>query len=95
MFAAWPWTGKISFADVTGSAILLCKLFRERNVEIKITAAEKEILRRGTVDFVSFSYYMSCYTAQKQAMVPMGYFLLPAPNPYLNRNGAGPSIRWV
>ena len=65
------------------------RFFRERNVEFKITAAEKEILRRGTVDFVSFSYYMShVATAQKQSDGVDGVLNLfaSAPNPYLTKS---------
>ena len=68
------------------------RFFRERNVEIKITAAEKEILRRGTVDFVSFSYYMShVATAQKQSNGVDGVLNLfaSAPNPYLTKSEWG------
>ena len=35
------------------------RFWRERNITLKITEEEKEILKEGTVDFISFSYYKS------------------------------------
>ena len=38
----------------------LCKAYLKRlNVQLKISDKDKEILKNGTVDFISFSYYFS------------------------------------
>jgi len=42
------------------------RVFKENNIEIKMEPGDKEILK-NTVDFISFSYYMSaCVTADPE-----------------------------
>ena len=68
------------------------RFFKEQNIEIKITEEEKEILKQGTVDFVSFSYYMShVASAQKQRADSEGELNLFASekNPYLENSEWG------
>lgn len=35
------------------------RIWQEHNIEIKMEEGDNEILKAGTVDFFSFSYYMS------------------------------------
>lgn len=60
------------------------RYFREHGVELDITEADREILT-NTVDFVSFSYYMSvCETADPAKKVPgKGNIMGGVPNPTL------------
>lgn len=62
------------------------RFFKEKNIKIDITDEEKEILEKGTVDFVSFSYYMShVASVKKQREVAKGELNLfeSEKNPYL------------
>jgi 6-phospho-beta-glucosidase len=60
------------------------RYFREHGIELDITEADREILA-NTVDFVSFSYYMSfCETADPAKKIPgEGNLMGGVPNPYL------------
>jgi 6-phospho-beta-glucosidase len=56
---------------------------REQGVELEITDADRELLRH-TVDFVSFSYYMSlCETADPTVKAGQGNLMGGVPNPHL------------
>lgn len=71
------------------------RFFKERNIKIDITEEEKGILKKGTVDFVSFSYYMShVASAKKQREVPEGELNLfeSEKNPYLKDSEWGWAI---
>jgi 6-phospho-beta-glucosidase len=61
----------------------LLRHLREQGVELEITDEDRETLRH-TVDFVSFSYYMSlCETADPDAKVGEGNLMGGVPNPTL------------
>lgn len=67
------------------------RFFRENNIQIQITDEERKILKENTVDFISFSYYMSiCATAdvekQKQGQ---GNLIGGVPNPTLTASEWG------
>ena len=65
------------------------RLLEELNVRLDIQPGDKEILRKGTVDFITFSYYMSsCQTAGK-AQSGAGNILGGVPNPYLKASEWG------
>jgi 6-phospho-beta-glucosidase len=66
------------------------RYFRENGIELDITDADLEILR-STVDFVSFSYYMSsCETADPSKKVAgEGNILGGVPNPTLRASDWG------
>lgn len=81
------------FADVHARGYYPCYLnryFRENGIEIKITDEEREILK-NTVDFVSFSYYVSvCATADpKKNIKGEGNLLGGVPNPFLKASEWG------
>ncbi|OTO71976.1 MULTISPECIES: glycoside hydrolase family 1 protein [unclassified Enterococcus] len=60
------------------------KFFRDRKIEIKKEAEDDEILKEGTVDFMSFSYYMSSIASHEQAgEKTAGNLLGSKKNPYL------------
>ncbi len=65
------------------------RYFKENHIELKVEKEDQEILKH-TVDFVSFSYYMSvCETADLQKKKKgEGNLLGGVPNPYL------PSSEW-
>ena len=64
------------------------RYFRENNIEIQMADGDQELLK-NTVDFVSFSYYMSvCETADPGKERGLGNILGGVPNPYL------PSSQW-
>lgn len=66
------------------------RYFRDHNIEIKFAPEDEEILK-NTVDFVSFSYYMSiCATADKAIESQGNANILPGvPNPTLKASEWG------
>lgn len=64
---------------------------REAGVELDITEEDRTLLRENTVDFVSFSYYVSiCETADRAQHVVDESNLFPGvPNPTLKASGWG------
>ncbi len=66
------------------------RYFKENNIEIKMEAGDKEILK-NTVDFISFSYYLSvCATANPEKnIMGEGNLLGGVPNPYLKASDWG------
>lgn len=65
------------------------RLFREQNIEIKMEPGDEEILS-NTVDFISFSYYMSiCESADPTKVAGKGNLMGGVPNPYLNASEWG------
>ena len=60
------------------------RIFAEKNVQLDITAEDREVLK-NTVDFISFSYYMSyCATADPEKnILSQGNILSAVKNPYL------------
>ncbi len=66
------------------------RYFKENNIEIKFEEGDKEILK-NTVDFISFSYYMSsCATAYPEKnKAGKGNLISGVPNPYLKASDWG------
>lgn len=65
------------------------RYFRENGIQIKMEAEDEEILK-NTVDFVSFSYYMSiCETADPTVEKGPGNIMGGVPNPYLKTSDWG------
>lgn len=62
--------------------------FRENNIHIDATSEDKEILKKGTCDYYTFSYYMTvCKTAHPEnAKSTSGNIMGGAKNPYLEVN---------
>lgn len=66
------------------------RLWAEHNVALDIAKEDMEILKEGTVDFYSFSYYMSnSVTTHENADKAAGNFVLGAKNPYLEYSDWG------
>lgn len=66
------------------------RYFKENNIEIKMEENDAEILK-NTVDFISFSYYMSaCSSADKNTMKEgAGNIITGVSNPYLKSSDWG------
>ena len=66
------------------------KYFRENNIKIIMEPGDEEILK-NTVDFISFSYYISsCATADpKKKKIGAGNIFSGVPNPYLEASEWG------
>ena len=66
------------------------RFFKENNIEIKMEEEDKEILK-NTVDFISFSYYMSaCATSNPEKDVKgKGNIIGGVPNPHLEASEWG------
>lgn len=65
------------------------RLFEENNIEIKTEPEDEEILK-NTVDFISFSYYMSiCETADPEKQGGQSNILMGVPNPHLKASEWG------
>ena len=67
------------------------RFWKERNITLNITEEEKEILKEGTVDFISFSYYKSdCSSADAAKDLGNGTnFGLPNPELKMTEWGWG------
>ncbi|MGG5341918.1 glycoside hydrolase family 1 protein [Enterococcus sp. AZ192] len=66
------------------------KFFRDHNITIEKEAKDDEILREGTVDFMSFSYYMSSIASHEDDGDTTGGNLLGSKkNPYLKASDWG------
>lgn len=65
------------------------RYFRENDIRLKMEDGDEEILK-NTVDFVSFSYYMSiCETADPTVEKGPGNIMGGVPNPYLKTSDWG------
>ncbi|NFI07129.1 glycoside hydrolase family 1 protein [Clostridium botulinum] len=65
------------------------RFFKENNIKLDITNKDIEILK-NTVDFVSFSYYMSiCESSDKSIREGEGNIIGGIPNPYLKASEWG------
>lgn len=77
------------------------RYFKENGISIKMEPGDDEILKEGTVDFFTFSYYMSnCVTAQTNAAKVEGNIMGGAKNPYLKATDWGwqidpKGLRWT
>lgn len=61
----------------------MLRYFKEHNIAIQMQPEDEEILKH-TVDFVSFSYYMSvCGSADPNQKAGAGNIIGGVPNPYL------------
>ena len=66
------------------------RYFREHNVILAIEEEDENILKAGTVDFVSFSYYSStCESANVKGKAAEGNILTGLINPYLKTSEFG------
>jgi 6-phospho-beta-glucosidase len=66
------------------------RFFRENNISIKMEDGDEEILKEGTVDFYTFSYYMSlCASASNGGEKTAGNLIGGAKNPYLEESEWG------
>lgn len=70
------------------------RYFKENDIQIKMDEGDEELLKNHTVDFVSFSYYMStCEAAdQSKAQVGEGNLMGGVTNPYLKQSEWGWAI---
>ena len=58
---------------------------KDENIQIEYKPEDLEVIRRGTVDFLSISYYMSmCISSNKDEEITIGNMSMGAKNPYLN-----------
>ena len=66
------------------------RYFKEQGICLEISEEEKEILKRGTVDFYTCSYYMSsCITTHEGEATVEGNLAGGAKNPYLQASDWG------
>lgn len=70
------------------------RYFKENDIEIKMGEGDEELLKNHTVDFVSFSYYMSsCEAADRtKAQAGEGNLMGGVTNPYLKQSEWGWAI---
>ncbi|MDE6182240.1 MAG: 6-phospho-beta-glucosidase, partial [Eubacteriales bacterium] len=70
--------------------VYIKRYFKNNDINIKIEDGDLEILKEGTVDFYTFSYYMSgCGTADKDKVAAEGNLLGGVSNPYLKASDWG------
>ena len=66
------------------------RMFEEKGVELKIEDGDLDIMKKGTVDFYTFSYYMTnCTTTHEGAETVGGNIALGSKNPYLKASDWG------
>lgn len=66
------------------------RFFEENGIQIKMEPGDEEILKEGTVDFYTFSYYMSnCVAKEADAEQAGGNLLGGLSNPYLKASEWG------
>lgn len=67
------------------------KEYERNNIALNLTDEEKECLRKGTVDFISFSYYMSGTVSADPKVIAnqSGNLFTGVTNPYLNSTDWG------
>lgn len=66
------------------------RYFRENGISLEVTEEDREILRNGTVDFLSFSYYMSsCVSTDPEKKAGKGNIFSGIENPYLKTSDWG------
>lgn len=66
------------------------RYFKDNNIHLTISEEEREILKEGTVDFYTCSYYMStCITTHEDAEKVAGNLAGGAKNPYLQASEWG------
>lgn len=76
------------------------RYFRENNISIQFAEGDKKILKAGTVDFYTFSYYMTfCASVDPDVEITAGNLLGGARNPYLEVSDWGwqidpKGLRW-
>lgn len=64
------------------------RIFKENNIQIKMEPGDEEILK-NTVDFISFSYYMSICESSEEQQKGKGNLMGGVPNPYLEASEWG------
>lgn len=82
------------FADVQARGAYpgyMKRFFKENNINLEITTEEELLLRDYTVDFISFSYYMSYCAAANETDDDKvrGNVTSAVPNPYLEKSEWG------
>ena len=69
------------------------RLFEENGVKLTVSAEDEKLLRENTVDFISFSYYMSsCTSADPTKRTVGGNMIEGVENPYLKQSEWGWAI---
>ena len=66
------------------------RYFKDNNITVRMEPGDEEILKKGTVDFYSFSYYMSsCSSVDPEALKGAGNMFTGIVNPYLKASDWG------
>ena len=66
------------------------RYFKDNNITVRMEEGDEEILKKGTVDFYSFSYYMSsCASVDPEASKGSGNMFTGIVNPYLKASDWG------
>ncbi len=66
------------------------RFFEENDISINMEAGDEDVLKKGCVDFFSFSYYTSrCVTRDEKVQKAAGNMMLGVQNPYLQASEWG------
>ncbi|MFQ6792331.1 MAG: glycoside hydrolase family 1 protein [Thomasclavelia sp.] len=65
------------------------RLFEEENVSIDITEKDRQILKENPVDYLSFSYYLTCAVSSETKMAADTGGPIGVDNPYLEKTAWG------
>ncbi|WP_100487013.1 6-phospho-beta-glucosidase [Sporolactobacillus pectinivorans] len=65
------------------------RFFKANGIELEITDEDRKVLRENTVDYISFSYYMSFTTDADQRSLLANEVFEPVKNPYVEASDWG------
>lgn len=80
------------FLDVLSRGVYpsyMNRFFLENNIEFEVSAEDKELLKKHTADFVSFSYYQSCVVSTEEREMTAGNLVVTIKNPHLKATDWG------
>ncbi|RKS87391.1 6-phospho-beta-glucosidase [Orbus hercynius] len=83
--------GWLYFGDVQARGYYpsyMTRYFKDNNIKLDITQQDREDLKE-TIDFISFSYYMSCCATADDSLRKKGNILDMVPNPHLKASEWG------
>ena len=69
------------------------RFFEENDISITQRAGDEDVIRKGTADYLAFSYYSSrCCTVEEQVKQSAGNMMMGVPNPHLKSSDWGWTI---
>ena len=68
----------------------ILKQYEKQGIDFELTEEDKKVLKEGTIDFITFSYYMSgCVSDDPEVLATQGNMFTGVKNPYLSASDWG------